>query len=145
MRNKQQQQLHTEGYTFSGIYSSRSEEEVKARAADLRKQGIPAKVVTKRYDSRGGSGIGWSVYIKKPATPPAKAFPETVDFYWPEIKRAQHAAEARKRIEDYATIVAADLGNTIGGMAAGDRSLVANRLLAMHDAGLLDLAGKGGV
>ena len=140
MRNKQEQQLHAEGYTFTGIYSSRDHEGVKAQAAALRKQDIPAKVLTKRYESRGGNGTGWSVYIKKEATPPAKASQATIDFYWPEIKQARHAAEARAALQEVADQLAGGVLESIGKHERiGERASIAARLLAMHDAGQLEL------
>lgn len=136
---KTERQLHAEGYTFTGIYSSRSrdKEEIKARAADLRKQGIPAKVVAKRYENRGGSGIGWSVYIKKTTTPPAKARPETIDFYWPEIKQARLKAEARARIEEAAMALASEIWDDNN--HEGDLYTIQARLLDMHDRGLIEI------
>lgn len=138
---KTERQLHADGYSFTGIYSSRDKEEIKARAADLRKQGIPAKVLTKTYESRGGSTIGWSVYIKKPATPPAKARPETVDFYWPQIKQAKQAKSKREALEQLAKEYAGDLWDATQDVAPALTVLtMAEHLLQLHDAGLITIA-----
>ena len=56
-------QLQEEGYTFHGAYSW-NKEEIKKRAAEVRKEGNKARVVYvpgSKY-SRSGSGGGWSVY-----------------------------------------------------------------------------------
>jgi hypothetical protein len=68
-------QLRAEGFTFHGSYSFRKEE-IKQRAAELRKQGHKARMVYIPSDklSRGHSGGGYSIYwIESEASKIARA------------------------------------------------------------------------
>lgn len=70
MRQSKEDKLIESGYKFSGVYYSYPEKDkAKERAAEYRKSGYFATVLTKTYPGRVYSREGYSVYIKpKPVT-----------------------------------------------------------------------------
>jgi hypothetical protein len=64
---RQERKLHDAGYRFTGEYASGSreaKEAMKAKAAEWRRKGFYARVLSKIYPGRVYSSEGHSVYTK---------------------------------------------------------------------------------